>query len=111
MKKQVCWVYQYSVLAYIVTSIVTIHKLYKLVRFLFPYCKTNTALKAISAFTTGASGRGNILVVIINIKTSNESIASHPKEIPLQTLEQVTDLGETEEVSSSRRIKVSHSYF
>jgi hypothetical protein len=41
----------YSVLAYIFISIDMKYGLYKLVRFLFPYCKTNTALKAIAAST------------------------------------------------------------
>jgi adenosylmethionine-8-amino-7-oxononanoate aminotransferase len=42
----------YSLLAFIFTSVVIIYVLYKLVRFVFPYCKTNTALKAIAASTT-----------------------------------------------------------
>jgi hypothetical protein len=41
----------YSVLAYIFTSIDMIYGLYKLVRFLFPYCRTNTAVKATAAST------------------------------------------------------------
>jgi hypothetical protein len=103
-------------LAYILTSIVIVYGLYKLVRFLFPYCKRNTALKTIAASTTEhlgltaeSSGRGN--VVNINIKTSNESIASHPEEISLRNLEQVTSFGETGEVRRSRLIKSSKSYF
>jgi hypothetical protein len=106
----------YSVFAYIFSSIAIIYGLYKLVRCVFPYCKTNTALKATAAsttehlgLTTESSGRGN--VVNINIKTSNESIASHPEEIPLRTFEQATNLRETGEVRRSRRLKPSKSHF
>jgi hypothetical protein len=88
----------------------------KLIRYLYFYCKKNTALKAIAAsttehlgLTTEASGRGNI--VNINIKTSNESIASLPEEIPLQTSEQATSLGETREIRRSRRIRTPKSCF
>jgi hypothetical protein len=42
----------YSMLVYIVTSTVKIYGLYELVRFLFSYCKTNTALKSIAPFIT-----------------------------------------------------------
>jgi hypothetical protein len=82
------------------------------VRFIFPYCKRITALQAIAAsttehlgLTTESSGRGN--VVNINIKTSNESIASHP----LRNLGQVTNFGEAGEVRRSRQIGSSKSYF
>jgi hypothetical protein len=106
----------YSVLAYLFTSIVTIYGIYKLVRFILPYCKRSATLKAIAAstteqfgLTTEASGRGNI--VNINIKTSNESISSLPEDIPLRNLEQNTDLKETGEVRRSRRVRHVKSYF
>jgi hypothetical protein len=76
---------------------------------LYPYCKKNAALKAIVDSTTEASGRGNI--VNINIKTSNESITSHPEDIPPRTFEQVTNPGEIGEVRRSRRVKSPKSYF
>jgi hypothetical protein len=106
----------HSVLAYVSCSIVITYGLYKLLRYLYSYCKRNTTLKAIATSTTEhlglnteANGRGNI--VNINIKTSNESIASLPEEIPLQTSDQVTSLGDTREVRRSRRIKTPKSYF
>jgi hypothetical protein len=54
----------YSVLAHIYTSIVIIYGLYKLVPFLFPYCKKNAALKAIVDSTTEASERGKIFSIV-----------------------------------------------
>lgn len=106
----------YSVFAYIIVSIVVIYGLYKLVKFVFPRCKANTALRAIAAsttehfgLTTESGGRGN--VVNINIKTSNESIASNPEKIPLRTLDELTNLKEKGEVRRSRRLRSTKSHF
>jgi hypothetical protein len=100
----------YSVLAYIFASVTIIYGFYKLARCVFPYCRTSTALKAITAstmehfgLTAESSGRGNI--VNINIKNSNESIASNPEEVPLRTFENVTNIRETGEVRRSSRLK------
>jgi hypothetical protein len=86
----------YSILVYIVLSILITYGLYKLGKFLAHRCRTNKTIQAIAAstadhlgLTTESSGTGSI--VNISIKTSNESIATNPEAIPLRDLEGATD--------------------
>jgi len=57
----------------------------------------------------GTAGSGN--VVNINIKSSNESLALAPEDIPLRTLPPSGNKDAESETRTSRRLRSTRSYF
>jgi hypothetical protein len=75
----------YSILMYIVMTIVILYGLYRLIRWFITRWRNGKLLRGVTASTEqrlslpmGASGLGN--VVNIKIKTSNESLAMNPEQ-------------------------------
>jgi hypothetical protein len=106
----------YSVLMYIVITVMGIYGLYRLTKFLIYRWYKCRKLRAITAATeqvlnlpAGASGTAN--VVNINIKTSNESLAVNPEAIPLKDFDESSEKDYTTELRRSRRVRAGKSHF
>jgi hypothetical protein len=106
----------YSILMYVVISMLTLYGLYRIFRWVITRWKNNRIIREITASTEqrlslpmGDSGSGN--VVNIKIKTSNESLAMNPEAIPLQSMDGGSGKSSPREQRRSSRTGARKTYF
>jgi hypothetical protein len=104
----------YSVILYIIVSVVSLYAAYRLILCVWTRGKcagVAGALTLTSRVSANPESAGSGNVVNINIKTSNDSLTANSEAIPLRALSPSDSKAGESEARSHRRLRSSRTYF